>query len=83
MLTSEIPKIIQKFPEFNIERRTLWQDVLPDLQNLAFQSNFDLEFCDVPLENGELTNSVAEHVLQMWKDNPRSWIVVRIGFGKL
>uniref|UniRef100_A0A1I7TE12 WD_REPEATS_REGION domain-containing protein n=1 Tax=Caenorhabditis tropicalis TaxID=1561998 RepID=A0A1I7TE12_9PELO len=65
--------------EFNIERRTLWQDVLPDLQNLAFQSNFDLEFCDVSLENGELTNKNAEHIIKMWKENPRSWIVVLLG----
>ncbi|EGT37210.1 CBN-QUI-1 protein, partial [Caenorhabditis brenneri] len=65
--------------EFNIERRTLWQDVLPDLQNLAFQSNFDLEFCDVSLENGELSNYAAEHVIEMWKENPRSWIVVLLG----
>ncbi|UMM29516.1 hypothetical protein L5515_011833 [Caenorhabditis briggsae] len=65
--------------EFNIERRTLWQDVLPDLQNMGFQSNFDLEFCDVALENGELSNAVAEHVLKMWKENPRSWMVILLG----
>ncbi|CAI2351409.1 unnamed protein product [Caenorhabditis sp. 36 PRJEB53466] len=65
--------------EFIMERRTLWQDVLPDLQNFAFQSNFDIEFCDVPLENGELTNSTVEHVLRVWKENPRSWIVLLLG----
>uniref|UniRef100_A0A8R1HUS0 WD_REPEATS_REGION domain-containing protein n=1 Tax=Caenorhabditis japonica TaxID=281687 RepID=A0A8R1HUS0_CAEJA len=65
--------------EFEIERRTLWGDVLPDLQNFAFQSNFDLEFCDVAFEKGELTNSTAENVLKKWKENPRSWIVLLLG----
>ncbi|CAB3406664.1 unnamed protein product [Caenorhabditis bovis] len=65
--------------EFDVERRILWQDVLPELQNVAFQAGFDLEWVDVPLETGALTHSTVERLIQKLEENANNLIICLLG----
>uniref|UniRef100_A0A1I7WRS8 DUF4062 domain-containing protein n=1 Tax=Heterorhabditis bacteriophora TaxID=37862 RepID=A0A1I7WRS8_HETBA len=58
--------------ELALERQVMWMDVLPELQNYAFHSGFDLEWIDPLIESGKLTNQVAER-----EDN--NWLVCILG----
>ncbi|KAK6062044.1 hypothetical protein COOONC_00291 [Cooperia oncophora] len=56
----------------------LWMDVLPELQNFAFSSGFDLEWIDPLSEKGKLN----EEMLQQMMDDilgESSWLICILG----
>ncbi|KJH48624.1 WD domain, G-beta repeat protein [Dictyocaulus viviparus] len=64
--------------EFRLERQTLWMDVLPELQNFAFHSGFDIEWIDPLSEGGQLTEDMVDRIADGSKDN-NSWLICLLG----
>uniref|UniRef100_A0A0K0DMX1 WD_REPEATS_REGION domain-containing protein n=1 Tax=Angiostrongylus cantonensis TaxID=6313 RepID=A0A0K0DMX1_ANGCA len=75
---SKIYVIYGNSEEFDLERRTLWMDVLPELQSFAFHSAFDIEWIDPLAEGGELTEDVVDRIICGAKDD-NSWLICLLG----
>lgn len=55
------------FIEFNLERKHLWQEVLPDLQQHCLQYGIDIMFVDMLLGNQDGDPKTARE-LEEWTD---------------
>ncbi|XGW25278.1 hypothetical protein V3C99_006585 [Haemonchus contortus] len=64
--------------EFALERQMLWMDVLPELQNFAFNSDFDLEWIDPLSERGQFSEEMLEHMMNGILEES-SWLICLLG----
>lgn len=76
--SSKIYVIYGDSEEFDLERHTLWMDVLPELQSFAFNSAFDIEWIDPLAEGGQLTEDIIDRIICGAKED-NSWLICLLG----
>ncbi|CAJ0937081.1 unnamed protein product, partial [Mesorhabditis belari] len=64
--------------EWPLERRLVWNEVLPELQNYAFHCGIDLEMADTLTDQQKVTAQVHRNTLRAMED-PNTVVVLLIG----
>ncbi|KAK5966749.1 WD domain G-beta repeat protein [Trichostrongylus colubriformis] len=64
--------------EFAMERRMLWMEVLPELQNFAFNSGFDLEWIDPLSDRDQFSEEMLEEMMNDILEES-SWLICLLG----
>ncbi|CAJ0572561.1 unnamed protein product, partial [Mesorhabditis spiculigera] len=64
--------------EWPLERRLVWNEVLPELQNYAFHSGVDLELVDTLIDTQKISAQVHRNTLRALED-PNTIVVLLIG----